>query len=300
MKNNRLFRLLYLLLEKGTHTAPALAEALEVSVRTVYRDVEALSMAGVPIYTSPGKGGGICLLSSYTVDKALLSDDEQNQILFAIQSLQLADQQVDALLSKLGAAFQKPASSWIAVDFSRWGFQKTDHERFTLLKEAILQREVLHLTYCGAAGETSERNIHPLRLMFKNKCWYLQAYCERAQDHRVFKISRIVQLTPTERHFEQDTAPIPPLESETTFAPGPPLLFSFSPAAALRVYDEFDQTCIQKQDNGSLLVEVPFPIDQWVIFYLLSFGTDVTILHPPELRKVLADQAEKIAVHHKT
>lgn len=299
MKNNRLFRLLYLLLEKGTLTAPALAAALEVSVRTVYRDVDVLSMAGIPIYTSPGKGGGISLLSGYTVDKALLSDEEQNQILFAIQSLQLADQQVDALLSKLGAAFQKPASNWIAVDFSRWGFQKTDNERFSLLKQAILQREVLHMHYLDAAGESSERDIHPLRLLFKNKTWYLQAFCEKAMDHRVFKISRIVCLAPNGQHFHVDTAP-PPLDMDPTPQSGPPLLLSFSPSMAVRVYDEFARESIAPQEDGSFLVEVCFPVDQWVMGYLFSFGTEVTILHPPELRDALAHYAEKIAAHHKT
>ncbi len=91
MKNDRLFQIVYLLLEKGTLTAPELARALEVSVRTIYRDVEALSIAGVPVYTSQGKNGGVSLLPNYAFDKALLSDDEQNQILFAIQSLRAAE-----------------------------------------------------------------------------------------------------------------------------------------------------------------------------------------------------------------
>ncbi len=131
MKSNRLFGLLYLLLDKGSMTAPALARALEVSVRTIYRDVEALSMAGVPIYASAGKGGGISLLPGYTLDKTLLSDEEQNQLLFAIQSFKAANQGMETLLRKLGAAFQKPSRNWIEVDFSRWGMNRTDTARLS-------------------------------------------------------------------------------------------------------------------------------------------------------------------------
>ena len=80
MKNDRLFQLVYLLLEKGSMSAPILAKELEVSVRTVYRDVESLSMAGVPIYTTTGKNGGISLADGYSFDKTLLSDSEQNQL----------------------------------------------------------------------------------------------------------------------------------------------------------------------------------------------------------------------------
>ena len=133
MKNDRLFQILYLLLEKGTITAPELSRALEVSVRTIYRDIDALSLAGVPVYATQGKNGGVSLLPNYAFDKALLTDEEQNQILYAIQSLRAVDQPVDALLSKLGGLFQKQNASWIEVDFSRWGMGSTDNARFERL-----------------------------------------------------------------------------------------------------------------------------------------------------------------------
>ncbi|MEN6340109.1 MAG: YafY family protein, partial [Clostridiaceae bacterium] len=173
MKNDRLFQILYILLEKGTVTAPTLAKTLEVSVRTVYRDVEALSMAGVPVYASQGKGGGISLMPNYSFDKALLSDDEQNQILFAIQSLQAADQPVAALLKKLGGMFQKQNVSWIEADFSRWGMGRVDNEKFERLKTAILEKRVLDILYCSTSGDTSNRSVLPFKLIFKDKSWYL-------------------------------------------------------------------------------------------------------------------------------
>ena len=188
VKNDRLFQFMYLLLERGSMTAPELADALEVSVRTVYRDMDALSMAGVPVYATAGKNGGISIADGYRFDKALLSDSEQNQLLFAVQSLKAADQQVDDLLSKLGGAFRKPSRDWISVDFSRWGRHHVDTVRFETIKTAILDRKVLYITYCGSRGEMTQRSIKPLRLIYKDKNWYLQAFCLNADNFRLFRL----------------------------------------------------------------------------------------------------------------
>ncbi len=299
MKNDRLFQMLYILLEKGSATAPELAGILEVSVRTVYRDVETLSMAGVPVYTAAGKGGGISLMPGYAFGKTLLSDEEQNQILFAIQSLQAAGQRMDTLLFKLGGMFQKQNTSWIEVDFTRWGSGRVDHERFELLKTAILEKRILHIFYCGTSGEISERDIKPFRLIFKDKNWYLQAFCLKAEDFRLFRVSRILEPRLTDVRFSETFADSPSPKM------GPPSIFTeikllLSPAVAFRAYDEFDPGSIEKQPDGSMLVTVKFPMDGWVVGYLLSFGTEVEILEPVELRAQIVAYAKKIYEHHKT
>lgn len=302
MKNDRLFQMLYLLLERGTLTAGQLAGALEVSERTVYRDVEALSMAGVPVYATAGKGGGISLLPDYTVDKALLSDREQNQLLFALQSLRAADLEVDALLSKLGSVFRKQSAGWIEVDFSRWGMGRVDTQRFELLKTAILDKKVLELYYCGASGAVTRRAVKPFRLIFKDKSWYLHAYCLKAEDFRLFKVGRIMELSLTGRGFPEDFSDAPPHEALLPPPSGATLSLKlrFSPAVAFRVFDEFDRRCIQLQPDGALLVTVSLPADAWIASYLFSFGPQVEILEPLGLRRQLADYAKTIYDHHKT
>ncbi|HWP79137.1 MAG TPA: YafY family protein [Candidatus Acidoferrum sp.] len=301
MKNDRLFLLLYTLLERQTVTAPELAGLLEVSVRTVYRDVEALSTAGVPVCMTPGKGGGVSLMPGYTVDRALLTGEEQNQILFAVESLRAADQNVERLLCKLGSAFQKPNTGWIEVDFSRWGMRRTDSRRFEQLKNAILDRKILRMTYCGASGGTSQREVMPLKLLFKDKNWYLQAFCLTAGDFRLFKISRMLELALTGDTFPEGFCAPPPVDG----ALPPPaataaLRLRFSPGAAYRVYDEFERDCVEPQPDGSLLVSARFPMDGWVCGYLLSFGADVEVLEPAALREALAQYAKNIYEHHKS
>lgn len=299
MKNNRLFQLVYLLLEKGTMTAPELARALEVSVRTVYRDVEALSMAGVPVFATQGKNGGVSLLPNYAFDKALLSDEEQNQILYAIQSLRAVDQPVDALLNKLGGLFQKQNTNWIEVDFSRWGMGSTDSVKFERLKTALTGRRALEIVYCSTSGETNRRVILPVKLIFKDKSWYLHAYCRMQEDYRLFKISRIVEMTVLDERFGDLPDDIPPLEQSIYAMPQmQPVSLLFSHAVAFRVYDEFERSVIIQQPDGKLLVKVQLPQDGWVVSYLLSFGTEVSVLEPPELRTQLAAHAEAIGRHH--
>lgn len=300
MKNDRLFQILYILLEKGPVTAPELARLLEVSVRTIYRDVEALSISGVPVYTSPGKGGGISLLSGYTFDRALLSDEEQNQLLFAIQSLRAADQQVGGLLQKLGSVFQKRSANWIEVDFSRWGLGQVDNRKFELLKTAILGKHLLHIDYCGTSGAITKRDIKPFKLIFKDKSWYLQAYCTRAEDFRLFKVSRIMELSLSQERFTEEFPDAPPAEGEAPPMFATTLKLRFAPGLAFRVYDEFDRSSICEQPDGSLVVSVNFPLDGWVLNYLLTFGTGVTVLEPPSLRAALAAHANQIYEHHRT
>jgi predicted DNA-binding transcriptional regulator YafY len=301
MKNNRLFQILYILLEKGSVTAPELAARLEVSTRTVYRDVEALSMAGVPVFATQGKGGGITLMQNYTFDKALLSDDEQNQILFAIQSLQATEQPVGALLSKLGGMFQKQNANWIEVDFSRWGLGRVDTEKFEMLKTAILGKRVLDIRYCNTLGDTSARSVLPFKLIFKDKSWYLQAFCEKADDYRLFKINRIVELSVSSRRFTRSFEDAPPVEIDMApSADYTPVKLLFAPSVAFRVYDEFDCSRIERQSDGSMLVTTDFPGDGWVLGYLFSFGVDLRVLSPEHMRRNLSAYAKKIFEHHKT
>ncbi len=301
MKNDRLFQLLYILLEKESVTAPELAEKLEVSVRTIYRDVEALSMAGVPVFASAGKGGGISLMQEYAFDKALLSDDEQNQILFGLQSLAAADLNVDVLLSKLGGMFQKTDANWVQVDFSRWGFNAVDKARFDAIKTAVLQKQVLSIQYCGSSGETSAREIKPFRLVYKDRSWYLQAFCLKAGDFRLFKVSRITGLSPTGERFTETFPDAPTVNLDT---PMRVTTFSarllFSPEAAFRVYDEFQMARIEKQSDGSILVTAEMPMDDWVPQYLFTYGTLVRVLDPASLREKMAAFAKSVYEHHKT
>ena len=122
MQESRLFKIVYHLLNKGHATASELAEKLEVSVRTIYRDIEALSEAGIPVYAETGRCGGIHLMPDFVLGKVMLSEKEKRELLAALQSLMVTGNVYpDSLLEKLTALFSAPSESWFEVDFSRWG-----------------------------------------------------------------------------------------------------------------------------------------------------------------------------------
>lgn len=287
MSANRLFQMVYLLLERGQMTADQLAEKLEVSVRTVYRDVDALSAAGVPVYTSQGKGGGIALMEGYVLDRAAFTEEEQRQLLTALQSL--PDQEGEQALTKLSALFRRGEEDWLQVNLSRWGASDWDNEKFKRLREAILERRAVRFTYASSQGTTRERSALPARLVYKGQGWYLQAFDLEREDYRTFRLSRILSLEVSDDVFRRKLDP-PGIE----FAGDIPPLFRvearlrFPARMAFRVYDEFDESCVTPQEDGSLLVEAVFPEDQWLYGYLLSFGAGVEVLSPADLRQRLA------------
>ena len=180
MKNGRLFEILYLLVEKRAVTAGELAEKLEVSERTIYRDVDALSAAGIPVYAQKGKGGGIRLMDQFVLDRALLSGEQQDEILFALQAIRATGGGEEAL-SRLSALFRREGGDWLEVDFSDWGSGAAERENFSKVKRSILERRPLSFTYYSSAGETSRRTAEPARLVFKAGCWYLSAFCQERQ-----------------------------------------------------------------------------------------------------------------------
>ena len=292
MQESRLFKILYHLLDKGQATAPELAERFEVSVRTIYRDIDALSGAGIPVYTEAGRNGGIHLLNDFVLDKAVLSEAEKQEILAALQSIHITrNMDGSRTLQKLSALFQLHSENWLEVDFSRWGNPGYDNETFELLKSAVIRHRSVKLRYAGSYEEIRERTVQPYKLVYKAKAWYLQAFCTEKQDWRIFKLNRILELEALEEGFSQLNPPGP---IETFEGEYPKVTLRFPKEMSYRVYDEFDKAQIQRQENGDLVVSANMPEDPWLIGFLLSFGTRVDILSPSHLKEAVAEQAKLI------
>ena len=298
MQESRLFKILYRLLDKGEATACELAKDFEVSVRTIYRDIDALSAAGIPIYTAAGRNGGIRLLEGFVLNKAVLSEKEKQEILAALQSINAA-KNVDGseTLQKLSALFHTHSENWLEVEFSRWGNQESDNRKFERLKDAVLHCKRVKIRYAGSDENETERIIEPLQLAYKAKAWYLKAFCTLKQDYRLFKLNRILGLEVLEEHFvphefqgQADTH-----ESDYNL-----VTLRFPKEMAYRVYDEFDETQIERQENDGFIVSAKMPEDAWLTGFLLSFGTQVEILSPDSLKAILAEQAKNIYEKYKS
>lgn len=298
MQESRLFKIVYHLLDKGQATAFELAEKFEVSIRTIYRDIDALSEAGIPVYAERGRNGGIRLMNDFVLDKAVLSKKEKQEILDALQSLN-AVQNINNnnTLSKLSAIFNVNSENWLEVDFSRWGNKGTDNEKFELLKSAVIHQRYVKITYASSYEVISERIIQPLKMSYKSMSWYLKAYCMKKQDYRIFKLTRIINLEVLTESFCKSSFPESDKKSEQTYNT---IVLRFPQNISYRVYDEFDKKQIIIQDNGDLGVSAKMPEDEWLIGYLLSFGTQVDIIKPTYLKKIVAERAKIIYEKNKS
>lgn len=258
MAEYRLFQMVYYLMDKGNTTAPELAEKFEVSIRTIYRDIDILSSAGIPVYTTQGKGGGIFLPENFILNRSLISEEEQNQLLAALQGLSGVDEKNNqALLKKLGSVFQKQTTNWLEIDFSDWHPQ--NEEQFQILQKAIFQKTRLRFHYFSRGKLGSDRKVEPLKLVYKARDWYLYAYCCEKQAYRLFKLKRIKQLQQTTETFER-TAPEKVLDLQKIYTEKKQMVrLAFASDLAYRVYENNEQ--VEEAEDGRLLVEGEYPVN---------------------------------------
>lgn len=290
MQEHRLFKIVYYLLENGKSTAPELAEKFEVSIRTIYRDLDDISAAGIPIYATQGKGGGISLLPNYVLDKSLLSEQEKEQILIALQGIiATGDRKADELLTKLGGLFQSKAMNWIEVDFSDWVKNTPKQDVFNTLKDAIFDRRIITFSYFGSNGVFSSRTVEPVKLVFKSKDWYLYGYCRSRNAFRFFKLTRMKDLEILEETFTREAVNVPKADMTIKAERTIPIKLKFAPQTAFRVYDEFTDN-VTEDKQGNLYVCVDMPDSEVLFSYLLSFGADVEVIEPDYVRQNMKER----------
>ena len=300
MKENRYFQMIYLLLDKGQMTAPELADYFEVSIRTIYRDIDILSSAGIPIYASQGKGGGIAIQDSYVLKKSLLSEQEQKQILMALQGIRvLEDEQINMLLSKLSGVFQRQQGNWLEIDFSTWTKSGAGKHNFQLLQSAIWKSRIVSFSYYSGKGEQTKRIIEPHKLVFKTSDWYLYGYCTLRKDFRFFKLTRIRDLKLQDAEFMRETPEHIFERSDEFEMKTVQVTLLFDAGMSHEVYEKFDEE-VSEQEDGSLLVTTILPDNELLYSYVLSCRERVEVLSPPYVRDNVRKRVRKMLEIYKT
>lgn len=305
---NRMLSIIYILMSKETVKARELAERFEVSVRTIYRDVENLSMAGIPVYAKKGKNGGISLTSQFVLNKMLVTKEEQNQILSALASLQetgaLKEKET---MSKLTDFFKAEPSNWVAIDFSDWSGRR--QELFEKLREAILSHAVLSFDYYGQNGVMSHRVAEPVQLLFKEYTWYLRAFCREKKGMRLFKLLRMKRIEMTGEFFmtrkDEEKAAGTKLCEKADGLGGQDddvqdepyltmLTLLIDKSEAYRIYDRFEEEEITVLENGDFLVRVKYLMNEWAYGVIFSFGPSVKVLGPKEVKDEVVRRLKKM------
>lgn len=289
----RLLELLYYLLEVKETTAKELSQYFEVSLRTIYRDLDRLIVAGIPIQTRQGKNGGVSIDSHYILDKYILNDLQQEDILTALKTLQALNLENDESLSKqLQLHFHKDSTNWIDIDLSTWHETVSQKEKFDCLKNAIIKRQYIIFEYINLKNYQTIKKIQPLQLVFKGQAWYLRGFDILKNEERIYKLSRMKKI-----ELLQETFPLKTIQSfhyqyHQLYEKIDATLL-FDSVCGSFVYDEFQDEDITL-DNGCYLVQIQLYQTPWLISTLLSFGHHLKIIQPESLKKQLLKEIKRI------
>ncbi|MFZ5989515.1 MAG: helix-turn-helix transcriptional regulator [Bacillota bacterium] len=306
MKLERLLSIVILLISKRKVLAKDLAEMFDVSVRTIYRDIEAINQAGIPIVTYQGTYGGIGITDGYRLEKNLLSSDDLVSIATALKSMSASyqDTNVEALLQKIkGLVPQneeeefKTRSEQIFIDFTPWGREALLKDKFKVLKDAISSGRCVSFVYLSAKGEATERSVEPYTLVLKGQKWYLYAFCKLRSEFRLFKLSRIREIELLSSVFTRRQINLNELPWDKEWQKPDNivnLLLRFHEKVGVVAEEWFGVEKLLADGKGGYLVETALPEDDWLYGFLLSFGQYVEVVEPAHIRRKIEDISLKI------
>jgi len=210
-KLERIIAIIMLMFRRNQVSALKLAQMFKVSLRTIYRDMEAIGYAGIPLFSTPGPNGGYGIVEDYKIEKGLFTTSDIITMLTALQSTQSVynDKDIANAIAKIKGLFTEKElntietkSQQIIVDHTPWFGMETLKVNIEEIINAITNKNLLKIEYTNYSGESSERQVEPYRLFLKSANWYLIAFCLSKQEFRVFKISRISRLEILDKIFE--------------------------------------------------------------------------------------------------
>ena len=296
MKIERLIGILSVLLQRDKVTAVELAEKFEVSRRTIMRDIEAINMAGIPVVSEPGHGGGISVMDGYKLDRTLLSSNDMQAILSGLRSLDSVSgtnryrQLMDKLFSEENSSVN--ADDHIIIDLSSWD-KSAVSEKIELIKRAVEQRRIIKFRYYSPNGE-SLRKIEPYHIIFQWSSWYVWGYCTERQDYRMFKLSRMAELILTDEICAERAVPKYTSDKLRHMKGEIKATVKFNASVKWRIIDEFGVDFLKYDDSGNLVMEFTWSDKQSFFSYILGFGSNAEIIEPLEYRKEFAELVKNI------
>ncbi|MBA3867864.1 MAG: WYL domain-containing protein [Anaerolineae bacterium] len=316
MRADRLLALVMHLQTRGKTTTQTLAEELGVSRRTILRDVEALSVAGIPVYTDGGHGGGVALDENYRVTLTGLKEVEIRSLFISNNNQLLADiglgAAADSSLLKLSAAL--PTAHQPSVEFIRqrihidpmWWWHDSQQVPFwDDLQKAVYENICIRAVYESYDGTIGERILEPYSLVAKSSFWYLIA--KRDGEFRTYRVSRFHSITLLDEHFQRDRDFNLANHWQTHLQEFTEALTEF--AFILRIRESrFDfvrrltpgrfQISEPVDETGWLTINVHMESIELAKMLVFGLGKDGVVVEPPELHRAVVEAAREILEQH--
>lgn len=294
MKVDRLVSIIMLLLEKNRIGAQELADMFEVSPRTIYRDIDTISMAGIPVRSTSGAGGGFEIMQEYKVDQKVFSAGDLSALLMGLSSLSHMMQggELATTLAKVKSFIPADRArdielqaSQIAIDLRPWMGNADIQPYVETIKAALQQSRLLTFEYIAHHGHKTARTVEPYQLVLKSSQWYFQGYCRQRNDYRLFRLSRISSLQMQAETFTPREDPKPMLD----FADIGDMIqtrinIRIHQSIMDRVLDYCSHKDFSPDGNAHYIVRFPFIQNDYYYHILLSFGDQCECLSPPHIR----------------
>lgn len=294
MKVDRLISIIMVLLDKDRIGAQELADLFEVSLRTIYRDIDAINMAGIPVCSIPGVGGGFEIMPGYKIDKNVFSTADLSALLMGISSLSgmvQGDEMAHALAkvrSFIPADKAKDIElkvNQICIDLSPWMGSGNTQSYLEMIKAALQDNKLLSFEYIAHHGNKTARMVEPYQLVLKGSHWYFQGYCLKRNDYRLFRLSRMSNLQVQEDIFTPRVYQKPILDfAETLETMQIKIKLRVHKSVIDRVLDFCSYECFTPDGIEHYIVNFPFIENDYYYNILFSFGNQSECLEPLHIR----------------
>jgi len=302
MKLERLIAIIMLLMERETVSTRELAEKLEVSRRTIFRDIDTLGMAGVPVVVTRGAAGGVGLMKSYKVDKKLFTPKDVQSLIAGLRSYHqlLENQEIASTLAKLHSLAEPSPYEHVAVDLEPNPGNRSLRSLLKRIETAINDKRYLLFQYTDKNSKDTFRKAEPYRLVFKESSWYLQAFCAERQDYRIFKLARMHEVTLSEERFApRNFTPLPMDGSDWMTDERVPVIIRIDKSIKDKVIERFGEEYIIARDGDGYIAKYPIVDNEEGYNVLLRFGAKCEILEPVSIRQNFIHYLHRILTEYR-
>ncbi|WP_413524512.1 helix-turn-helix transcriptional regulator [Carnobacterium divergens] len=305
MKVERLISIIMILLDKERISAQTLADRFEVSLRTIYRDIDAINMAGIPVRSISGVGGGIEIMPNYKIDRKTFSTNDLSAILMGLSNISNMTQskELSNALAKVKSFI--PANSakdielkanQIYIDLSPWMGGRDAQNYLEMIKKALHEKNNLSFDYADRYGNKTTRLVEPYQLVMKNSHWYVHGYCLKRNDFRLFRLFRMSNLQLEDTFFTPRDFEKPQLDfTDEVATMVETIQIRIHQSVMDRVLDFCAYEEFSPDGDEHYIVDFPFIENDYYYTILFSFGNKCECLEPQHIRTEMKRRVNELA-----
>ncbi len=298
-----MFGILMTMLSQDTVTARQLSDKFELSQRSIYRYVGALSESGVPLVSKIGRNGGWSILSNYKLKSIFFTKDEYDRMIFNTTTSSMNDTLNSTVLDKLSGIQRSISGNCILKSNQLVVDTKASidtQDKLSTMQQAIEGHRLLEIEYHSLVGHISRRYVEPYSLVLKDGFWYVYCYCRLREGWRYFRISRIASTVVQNHNFLPRMFAVDLSNIDDFVTVGKDIVDVTITVAnsSISAVEEWLGIGCMTQTDGKYMVSTSQPYDSWLIDKIIGFGSGVVVESPARLRRDIAKRCMDISANY--